>query len=81
MVSDRKLTNFGDSHAGVFIAFQTLGCLVFRDLSWLEALPMRTVGRCLGSGKSRAIIGPAVCQPATGGLQDVEMLWGESLRV
>lgn len=61
MVSGRKLTNFSDGHAGVFISFQTLGCLVFPDLSWLGALLMWTVGRCLGSGKSRAIIRPAVC--------------------
>lgn len=40
MVSGRKLTNFSDGHAGVFISFQTLGCLVFPDLSWLGALLM-----------------------------------------
>lgn len=67
MVSGRKLTNYRDGHAGVFISFQTSACLVFCDLSWLGALPMGTVGKCLGSGKSRATIGPAVCQPATEG--------------
>lgn len=35
---------------------------------------------CWGSGKNGALRGPAACQPATEGLQDVEILWGESLR-
>lgn len=49
-------------------------------LSQCGAYPAWRVKMCLGSGKSGAIIGPAVCQPATEGLQNVEILWGESLR-
>lgn len=39
-----------------------------------------TVKMCLRSGESGAVIGPAVCQPTTEGLQEFEILWGESLR-
>lgn len=52
-----------------------------RKLKSVWTHPTRRVKMCLGSGKSRAPIGPAVYQPATEGLQDVEILWGESLRV
>lgn len=55
MVPDRKLIDFLDGHAGVFISFQTLGCLVLHDLGWLGTLPVWTVRRCLGSDNSRGI--------------------------
>lgn len=44
------------------------------SLSQSGAHPTRRVKLCLGSGKSGAVIGAAVCQPATEGLQDVEIL-------
>lgn len=50
------------------------------SLSQSGAHPTWRVKMCWGSGKSGALIGPAVYQPATEGLQDVEILWGESLR-
>lgn len=49
-------------------------------LSQSGAHPTWRVKMCLGSGKSGAVIGPAVCQPAAEGLQEVKILWGESLR-
>lgn len=51
------------------------------SLSQSGAHPTWRVKMCLGSGKSGAPTGPAVCQPAAKGLQDVEILWDESLRV
>lgn len=38
---------------------------------------MWRIKKRLGSEKSRAIIGPAVWQPAAEGLQDVEILWDD----
>lgn len=42
-----------------------------------RAHPTWRVKKRLGSGKSRAIIGLAAWQPATEGLQDVEILWDD----